>query len=621
MTHHQLREQLVDLLMELTEASGADLSEHRACMRHLSLGALNLAEEADAEALMAASGVLPWLGVFLGGQREKVSGTKLAEMICHHGLVRQLPEPVVRRRICAAFPDDHSQIRRTPSGKSPVGCTKLAQNPDTPITDGTEITPLQVLKRLVADDRRIGLLAEANEHDRRDALLDDAGLLATALQLRGCDQQAGLDDALPKWRIDAPSKPLEVFARFERVDFDAVPPEWRGLDDRARRFEQSLAEHLGRHGMLTPVRAALAFSPAVGSSDPDLTRVRRFLSTFSAFAADPALLELAVALIGARHLCVDVVRGAAPLDALSGWAQYLWKGCSRLAESRDITLREATNFAHYALHLVNLCDLSVADGVELTDPMRRALMDVEDEIKEFVTVGRKSEAPDRPVELFRYEKARFDRAHPRAQLADRLARLGGAWRAGHRPGPHGCAPRPDHPLIDTCLELVNGDDTWLDATNHLLRRAHLLGIDRLESWPAHRTLLLVQRALHLARHCERIDTDRPFTVDLTPLANWVTEGDGQDRGELLEVLLETRRDDHNATNPALTPHADEQFLTVQFHPDENLQALLTLLASTDDDGFRDTLRRRVDNMLRRAQNDSTDVPGAPAPSPPGGPRR
>lgn len=595
-----LRDQTISLLVNLTDdndAAGVEPGDGHLALRHLGIAALNLATEVSPDALLNAGHALPWLAIFSMWQQHDVGHQELVDTITRHGLAPHFGPQTLRRRLSRAAQAHHSPIRRAPS------------NGD----DADELGRVRahILRHIVDHDRRIAKLMTIPAHERRDGLIDDAGLLAAVLELsaeaRENQHAASLVDHLPQWPITTPSDALEILARFEGSHFEDIPNELGQLGDRSQRFEQSLAIHLERHGLLAALHAALAFAPAADQPTPEQRELRRYLTGFSPLATDPTLLELTIALITVRHRALDHLRGARTLDALSPWITYLRGPCMHFAEARDITLREATNFAHYAFHLLNICDLASLSDVVLRDPLRRALMDLEDELKEFALVGQRQGLSDEQSDLHRYEKTRWRNQGPRALLADRIARLSGLWQAGHRSGPPGSPPQLDHHLYADCLEQVHPDQerAGVDAAAHLIRRAQFRGHQWLEGWRAGDIISLLIAVLSSARQALSIDVDHPFVVDLSPLQNWLGADDHQRRADILRTLLAAHSDDQWAhssllkRSTGLSADAKEQRLVIDFHSSRPLEALLTLLADAEGNGddFTDALLQRLDDLL------------------------
>ncbi len=562
--------------------------EVEAALRHLSVAGLNLAVEADADSLLAASRALSWLAVYVAWDDDEATLDELAGLIDQGKLAPNLGPRTVASRLSRAIDAPSSPIRRSPTGAALEG-------------QDDDLRAL-ILSELADHDRRVARAAALAPHRRRDALFSDSQLLATVLELSTEDHlppaAQTMVELLPEWNQTSKAAP-KVLARFERAQFEDVPAPMNRLGERPRRFEQSMGRHLERHHLLPAVRAALTLS-----SDADESQLRLYLNQSATFAEDPPLVELALALIEMRHRTARHLAGALPLAGLSPWVTYLRGPCADFAESRGITLREATNFAHYSLHLLNICDLAARQDVPLTDTVRRALMDIENEIKEFALVGQRQGLTDEQSDLGRYERSRWRSDGARALLASRLARLCGAWRAGHRPGPPGSPPRPDHELFDHCLELVRDrEDTDLDALAHLAQKAHLRGLPDFNDWTPEEVLLVLTPVLFAARSAPSIDVDAPFTVDFEELSNWLAGADRHQRASIVTTLAAHYGDAQGGAAimqslQGLSAQADDQRLLLAFRPAPELEAILTLLADVEgDDPLSAPLRQRLKTLL------------------------
>lgn len=179
---------------------------------------------------------------------------------------------------------------------------------------------------------------------------------------------------------------LEFVSRCEQADYDSPPAALAGLAEREQRFELSLANHLKSSGLLCAVRAAIALS-APNIETISTPRLREELTSFSRFADDAALLELTAALVETAGLPRAHLSGEVDLSELSGWVAHLREGTASFARSRDISRREAIHHAHYALHFTDLCKLVGDPEARLDSSTRRAVMDIEEALKEFAVVG------------------------------------------------------------------------------------------------------------------------------------------------------------------------------------------------------------------------------------------
>lgn len=267
------------------------------------------------------------------------------------------------------------------------------------------------LTRLRSRNSAVQTLIDLPPNEARNLLFSSTELM----------EMCGLTDApaclRSMWDLDHTStRSLRALNHFEEY-WNKQRLQALALSERSIRFELSAVQHLHEHGYLPAVRAALAFA-----GRPEA------IHELDIFRNDTPLRVLAQALLAMRQRVLDHVRGLLPLQALSGWTNYLQGPCSDLAEARGITRTEAMSFAHFALHLMNMCDLIEALGEETHDEIRRSICDVEDGLKEFATM-RKSGGFEDSASLERAVDpwgARPD-LH---RLADRLARLNGLWSLG-----------------------------------------------------------------------------------------------------------------------------------------------------------------------------------------------
>ncbi|MFU8804971.1 MAG: hypothetical protein ACNA8W_14255 [Bradymonadaceae bacterium] len=565
-----------------------------AALRLASHTALNLAGESGTEALWELGRALPWLAVYLDWTNEDIELGALAATITRRRLVTHLPAPFV--------------LQDLERGERLVKTSPIRRAPQTDVSpkDHRALS----IARIAGIDRRLEALLREDDAALLDGLLEDTSLLDAALVVAraGEDSTATvrLRDILPAGRSKSSNLSLRILATIEESGFESLPEEFSLLEDRGRRFELSLADNMHRHGLLETVRAALAFGPAAPGDDVSLNR--SFFFQFSAFATDPSLEGLTRALVEMRRRCLGHLRGALPLEALSPWVDYLRGGCAELAETRGITLREAIHFAHYCLHLVNICDLAAVPGLSLREPLRRAMMDIEDELKEFALVGQREGLSDTQSRLERYDRSRWLSRGPRAYVVDRLARLHGGWRKGTRPGPIGAPPRLHEEFVAPCEAALDELDLPIESLANLLARAQLLGVSCLEHLEAKPLLELLILAGSAARDLPHVDISQPFVVDCSPLELWCAASPAQsDRVRLLQALLEqypTTQLLEGSTELThvglgLVAEAVDDRLVLRFVADAELEALLTLLTHTaaDRQDLRDVLSNRLEEML------------------------
>ncbi|RVU42768.1 hypothetical protein EA187_14760 [Lujinxingia sediminis] len=568
------REQACALLQALIDPRHLQRPDQGAALRHLALASLNLSEELSAEALIEAGEALPLVALYDRWAQEHIGPAEVSRALQAQGLLSALGTEALHRRLERAHHLAAStHVRRTPRALN---------------DDASEDDPRRQALELAAEhDRQLRALASLEPVRALDRLMEKAGLLASAME----SPVAELQRLMPPWEIDRSGGGLRLLDELERACDEECPPALAMLTARSRDFEKSLAQNLESQGLLVAVRAALAFGPRPGDEAPSQRELRHYLAGFTLFADDPALLALTQALMETRHRMLLHLQGALPLSALKPWTLFLRGDCAELADSRDISLREATHYAHYCLHLLNLCDLTDTPGLTLRDALRRSLMSREEELRELVLLGQRQGLSDQQADLARFEQARWRAEGPRAALADRLARLTGAWVHGEAPGPLGASPRLDAPSVELARKALENADASADALANMARDLHLIGHDIFQKLDLEETLRLMALALASVRDCGLLHREGA-RVDLRPLADWLSSsGRAPHHRALLRTLLlsasldELLSTDARSALPGIQVHIDEANATLRLSLklDPNLDALLTLLAATDED--------------------------------------
>lgn len=673
------RERFAEFFQYLVQP-GAESDSHRdadsdAALRVLSHALLNywdVRERADAtgvaEMTADLSHALPWLAGFLSAIRSEGDDAPIARQLLETSGEKTLSEAMIARRLDAFDGRTGGALGKSPRLSADSGDAQL-----------------DMFCALANTERRLALLSDLDPQTLRDRLLEDTFLLAAAAE-RCEDEEVGRDSeaaaptsllnhllgAVEPWRMPTQpagnasgSQAIWVLAGLHDTDgvstsmaasMGARTPE---LAPKSLRFERGLAENMARMGFISAVRAALAFAlaPAVG---PDMPAARSerladkrvsFLREFSVFRADESLLHLASALMQTRGLCLDYLRGGAPLASLSPWIEYLRGECAELAEARECTLREAMSYAHYCLHLVNICDFTAIDSATLvqssqdaplSEVTREALCQIEDELKEFALLGQREGLSDAQADLGRFERARWRREGDAPFLADRLTRLRGAWRRGVRPGPIGAPPRLDadvsaHSLAIIDNLLVEAGESELSGLAEIISNAYFHGCQWLEFLTPPNILKLLAICATAARDLPGVDITRSFDVDLGALGLWATDPEtGRLNRRILGMLLERRQmpeilngdaagqerqmalrrglvahtrsvageisaSEISAHRGAPDPQMGAAHLVVQFIADPELKALLELMStsSAQDPAFHDLLAQRLEAMLHR----------------------
>ncbi|QDG52613.1 hypothetical protein FIV42_18280 [Persicimonas caeni] len=612
------RDRFADLFCRLMHADTADsdttTSDRTSALRLLSHSLLNYLGTTGTHATGDLAEALGWLGAFLDWTRGDADAAQVAERLARSRSVDALSPAMIERRLAA----------------QPVATERPApREPQPPVSDDPVVA---AIAEVVDIEHALASLLELAEDKLRSRLIDDSVALAASLELCEDAIPTPLAERLlvtfPSWNFEAPvpvdsrrSNALWMLAALESTD--APNPLGEGsfrLSQRDRGFERGLAQNMARLELIPVVRAALAF----GGDETLATFEAReaFLRQFTIFRSQPALLQLASALIEIRGRCIDYVCGGMPFASMSPWIEYLRGPCVELAEVRECTLREAMSYAHYCLHLVNVCDFASMGPEAFNQKTRDTLTSLEEELKEFALAGQREGLSDGEADLGRFERARWRRAGDASYLADRLSRLRGAWRRGTTPGPMGAPPSLEPEITAHSMALVEslvGQSCEADiaALARLVENACLKNFHWLEYLePAH-ILELLAITVTAARDLPGIDVSRRFQIDLSPLARWATDADrGQLNRRILSALLDRRRMSEilNGTREpsalrrgivgqVVSGETHQPRLIMHFVADPELQALLELLGTTtsDDDGFHAVLERRLEDMLQRHQ--------------------
>ncbi|MFB6262695.1 MAG: hypothetical protein ABEL76_03560, partial [Bradymonadaceae bacterium] len=235
------------------------------------------------------------------------------------------------------------------------------------------------LERLVDREFALRSCSDAADDELFAELMADAGLLAAAIDLCAVDDgefARRLRRAVPplgREEADWParSRSLGILADLEsgRADVLAGADD---LGDRVRRFETGLVDNLRHQGFGDVVRAALAFGSRRRCSVEEI----RVPLRSETFCGSPARVRLARELAAVRGRVLRCIRGRLPLSGLHRWVEYLTVCSRRLAEELGVTHAEAAGYAHYCLHLVDVCDLA-ADG-RLAAETRAGILSVEE---------------------------------------------------------------------------------------------------------------------------------------------------------------------------------------------------------------------------------------------------
>lgn len=536
-----LRDRSVALLTQLCPGLPSDT------LRLASHALLALAQDSGTKALSDVQNALPWLAATIDA--EESSSDEVAQRLHTRQALRALSHEFVAHQLQHVAP--------------------------------TEITgTLIALARL---DAALSALRASSPRDIRTTLLATPDLFVAALDCLAHDP-ANLPEIRAALGITrAESGPLQVLVALENQQFEQADC---GLGVRARRFEVSAVEHLRQHGFLVAVRAALALD----SCDEEA------LHAFPALREDPPLEHLTHALIAVRHKVLQHLQGVAPLASLNPWVSYLRSACNDLAEARDITLREATSFAHFCLHVMNFCDLMHACGSRTHDDLRRSMMDIEDEVKEFALMGQAAGFDDQRASLGPFDATRWKRLGWMAYATERVARLAGGWRAGTAPAPMGSPPRVRSEVGDYAREAMEHADSiqpglayFLGSTLPSVQVEGAHWLERLA--PAAIVAVLNATLSAVAAHLE---PGQLIRLDLSRLETWT---DTPLRCQVLELWL-THATNHQAGAAAtLLTGQQAGVFVAEFKPSAALEAALTLHTLGVDSAHLPHLERMIRELL------------------------
>jgi hypothetical protein len=469
-------------------------------------------------------------------------------------------------------------------------------------------------------ERQLQQLDGAPKEEVTARLLDDGTLLGTALELVASSDgplAKRLRELLALSDIDvaSASRRAQALRALETLEAGDLPEAFDVLEKRSRKFEGSLAKNMARHGLRPAVAAALAF----GTGQRDDEAQSEAVYAFERFRDDAPLAKLARALMAMRGRCVEHLSGRATMRHLEPWVEYLRGACQEFAEDREISETEAVSFAHFCLHLMNMCDL--AADAQVTEPAREALRSVEDAVKEFaVASDRPSRGSDEGLATF--ERGQWMTRDPAAYLGHRLAGLQGGWTRGFNKGAVG-APA----TFDTQTE-AKARAAWeavsdeigrkpLESLSNMLAKARMEGagwVQKLEPVDAAKILML---GMVEARDVPRIDPEEPWVLDLTPLEEWCEANDGpsirvlaaylerREPGEILEGQRSPEDLGVVATQKETSPA-----LKLEFKADDELEALLTLLDSSraSSGAFWRAVETRLDEMISSESRPRSSVP-------------
>ena len=581
-----LRDRVFGLLSDLC-GSPADLTPDG--LRLLSHTLLGVARDNAPSSLFAVRDALPWVVALVESGSGTVPGA-VAEMLTTHGVVRALNRETIASRLEAAV-QKRPSLMEASSGQSRVS---------------------RALRDLALLDARLADLAMCSDTVIRDTLMEKPGLLGAAISIcAGGDQTAVARRFRAALLVDdvvLDPSPLRLLCDLETA-WDGGSIGVHGeFCERTRRFELSACDHLRQSGIACAIRAALVFS-TVSTRGGD---IRGKLRAFTTFAEDRSLEDLTVALAENRGRVVDFLSGRSPLRTLDGWVRYLRGPCHELADLREISIREAMSFAHFAFHLMNFCDLASRSDGAANDEARLAVMAVEDDLKEFALSGQRAGLSDDEVHLGRWARDRWADVTVEEQLLEHVARLAGGWRAGLSPTVDGARPRlqPDalHPWVRALGAFCCPDET-LALIHMRLATMSIRGAELFEvAHPRHALRLLAMGTLAASG---------PGVLDFESALSWFNDAS---RRPLAEAMLDLVDDEVLLTRLSgpcgFVAERTSTGVSVSVRRHAEFEALLVLIRTPDVAPLmRELARDRLEALVcvvSDASETSDSDPVAPA---------
>ncbi len=539
---------------------------------------LGVARDHAPTALFAVREALPWVAALVELSDGAAADT-VAEMLASRGIVRALGVRTVARKLDAA---------RRP--RASLGSADSS-------AEQARVTA--ALRDLALLDRRLVGLSMRSDAAIRDEVLGDAALLAAVVDV--CSEGAATDVSrrfrealrLPDG-VDA--DPLALLADVETTWDGGVLRTLSGFGERSRRFEISACDHLAQSGFAEAVRAALLYG---GLPATDEAELRRTLRAFSTFASDRSLEDLCVALCACRHGVLDYVRGATPLGTLDPWIEFLRGACHELAEARELSIREATSFAHFCLHLVNFCDLATRPDAA-TDEVRRSVMNVEDELKEFALDAQKEGLADDEACLSAWEEKRWRSVGRRERVAGRLARLAGGWRDGFASGSEGGPPRlHDQVLSGWRRELAMLDESVVARLDEAILNVEVRGTRLFEAVSPATAIRLLVLAL-AGGETRRIDFGEASEWFLDPTRRSIALAMIDAIG--LKTLVDR---DESTVRCGFAAERSEEGTTIVVRRHPEFEALLVLTSGSDTpEELRQMATERLGDLVQTEPKDT-----------------
>lgn len=357
-----------------------DDGDKRASARLLSNAILNFATVVGPAGIARLEAALPWVGALATWHEN--APTNRADGDC----LRELAETV--RRAGGGLALGAAGIERRLS--------EALENENEEGTDGDRASIVDGLARAARDNRRLRSTGDLSDGELAAAAVEETELMRLVVEVGSSGTPAGFASRFEELFPFGPSidraargrrRSLEMLAALEAGRL-APLCESDGLGESSSRFELSLARHMDRRGMSRAVRVALAFGPGTMSGEAAETAPASSLSSWlrlvSRSDGQGGWVALARALVDNRWRFVRCLAGEPPQSGLDPWAGFLRRGCGRLADREEISEREAVHYAHYTMHLMNVCDLGALTGGSVSDEMRSELFELENDIKNAV---------------------------------------------------------------------------------------------------------------------------------------------------------------------------------------------------------------------------------------------
>lgn len=360
-----------------------DDGDERASARLLSNAILNFATVVGPAGIARLEAALPWVGALAAwhedAQEDGADGDsmrELAETVRRAGGGLALGAAGIERRLSEALENENDDG-----------------------TDGDRASIVDGLARAARDDRRLRSTGDLSDGELAAAAVEKTELMRLVVEVGSSGTPAGFASRFEELFPFGPSLDRAARGRRRALEMLAALEEGRlatlceidGFAKSTSRFEVSLARHMDRRGMSRAVRVALAFGSGTmtgaGAETAPASSLSSWLRLVSRSDGQGGWVALARALVENRWRFVRCLAGESPRSGLDSWAGFLRRGCGRLADREEISEREAVHYAHYTMHLMNVCDLGALTGGAVSDEMRSELFELENDVKNAVLSG------------------------------------------------------------------------------------------------------------------------------------------------------------------------------------------------------------------------------------------